>query len=339
MNYRRKEAIVPITAIAPIGPSASPMLRVEAPTAERCHCQPLSSLQVIPLLEQEEGVYEREKLIPAAPALHTMLRLRQDDLFPRSTPLSLLLLHVSQLEHIHISPLTAVMHRRERYHTSPEVLEQILANVRRTIRRTDQLLVHAGTGAVLVFPDVDRQGIYSIAERVYHSLSLIQAETIIPPLKYETEIAMGIGTYPDGASSLEHLLYQVGTTSRRLTLRPVITAHLWEVKSTRGEDAPATRRDEDSQKYTAIPHASNWNVPFMQLPAQLPTRLKQLIPYHIANELRCIPVGRDHHCLTVAMADPTNRKIIHALQEVTGLTIFPVSCDLVALNMLLTTKW
>src|SRR5580700_5886769 len=239
MNYRRKEAIAP---------SALPTLQADAPSAERCHCQPLSSLQVIPSTEQEEGTLEREKLTPADRVLQTMLRSQLERLFPRSTPLSLLLLHLSQLEHIHISPLTAVLHRRERYHTTPEVLEQILTSVRRTVRRSDQLLVHAGTGAVLIFPDVDKQGIYSIAERVYHSLSLIQAETIIPHLKRETEIALGVGTYIDGASSLEHLLYQVGITSHRIHLRPVITAHLWDVKSTKVEDVTTTTtgRDEDS---------------------------------------------------------------------------------------------
>ena len=81
------------------------------------------------------------------------------------------------------------------------------------------------------------------------------------------------------------------------------------------------------------------NVPFMQLPTKLPTRLKQLIPHSIALELRCAPVGRDHHCLTVAMADPTNTVAIDYLTAKTGLTIFPVSCDVTVLDMLLASKW
>jgi hypothetical protein len=77
----------------------------------------------------------------------------------------------------------------------------------------------------------------------------------------------------------------------------------------------------------------------MQLPVKLPPRLKQLIPYQVALELSCVPVGRDHHCLTVAMADPTNSKALCSLRVVTGLTIFPVSCDVAALNAQLSNKW
>jgi hypothetical protein len=77
----------------------------------------------------------------------------------------------------------------------------------------------------------------------------------------------------------------------------------------------------------------------MQLPAQLPARLKQLIPYSLALEIRCAPVGRDHNRLTVAMADPTNTESIRQLCEATGLSIFPVSCDVPALDTLLANGW
>src|SRR5947209_14375044 len=90
---------------------------------------------------------------------------------------------------------------------------------------------------------------------------------------------------------------------------------------------------------TTTPGKALTSVPFMNLPAQLPRRLKQLIPYPTAFELRCAPVGRDHHCLTVAMADPINNAAIDRLREMTGLTIFPVSCDVSALNALLAHKW
>ena len=77
----------------------------------------------------------------------------------------------------------------------------------------------------------------------------------------------------------------------------------------------------------------------MKLPSTIPLRLRHLIPHSLATELSCAPVGRDHHCLTVAMADPTNIEHIQRLQRVTGLTIFPVSCDLEALYTLLTKTW
>jgi Type II secretion system (T2SS), protein E, N-terminal domain len=179
-----------------------------------------------------------------------------------------------------------------------------------------------------------------ILERVARNISLLQAETVIPPLKRETDIVLGIGSYPESGPSLEQLLYYAGVTAQRFTLRPAITAQLWGVMSTMTEvgDTVSATRNQDQQK---APDATKpvGNVPFMQLPAQLPARLKHLIPYDIALELRCVPVGRDHQYLTVAMADPNNIGTVHRLREITGLTIFPVSCDISALNALLINKW
>ena len=70
-----------------------------------------------------------------------------------------------------------------------------------------------------------------------------------------------------------------------------------------------------------------------------PTRLKLLIPYALAMELRCAPVGRDHNRLTVAMANPTDMRAIYHLREATGMTIFPVSCEASALETLLASGW
>jgi type IV pilus assembly protein PilB len=80
-------------------------------------------------------------------------------------------------------------------------------------------------------------------------------------------------------------------------------------------------------------------VPFMDLPHILPTRLTHLIPLKLAMELRCAPVGRDQHCLTVAMLDPTNVVALQRLKLATGMTIFPVACDASALNVLLLHGW
>jgi hypothetical protein len=172
-------------------------------------------------------------------------------------------------------------------------------------------------------------------ERIYRSVSLLRAETVIPPLKRETDIVIGIGSHLEAGTSLEHLLSQTSTIARRLTLRPAIASHFWGVMSPLSEPEEILLRPP--QEYKRLHQGSS--VPFMELPTQLPRRLKQLIPYHIALELHCAPVGRDHHCLTVAIADPTNKNTIRLLEEITSLTIFPVSCDLSALNTLLADKW
>lgn len=334
MNYKRKETSVQ---------SAPSVVLHEHVAAERCQCQPLSFVQVIPLQEQEEET-DYDKITPATPELNTSIRMQLSNFFPRSTALSILLLHVSQLEHIHIAPQSAILHKRLRYHAPTSFLEQVLANMRRTIRESDQILIHKGVGAAVIFPDVDQQGIFDILERVYRNVSLLQAETVIPPLKRETNIVMGIGSFPEAGPSLEHLLHHVSLTARRFTLRPAITTQLWKLTPENSEEEAVASSSQfqgthDVTQTAPRPANVHSNIPYMQLPAQLPSRLKQLIPYQVANELRCAPVGRDHHCLTVAMVDPTNGAVIHTLRELTGLTIYPVSCDITALNALLANKW
>ncbi len=328
MNYKRRDGAVEL------------YIQSSSPAAERCNCLPLSSIQVVPAHNNEEDIDDYQRMTPATEALNALIRKQLEHFFPRSTPLSLLLLHVSQLEQIHVNPLSGLLRQRQRYHASGSFLEQVLKNVRRAIRDIDEILVHEGVGAAIIFPEVDLQGISVILERVSRSISLLQAETVIPPLKRETDIVLGIGSYPESGSSMEQLLYYAGVTAHRFTLRPAITAHLWGVMSamTEAGDPVSAPHIQDQQKALDSSKPTG-NVPFMQLPAQLPARLKHLIPYHIAQELRCVSVGRDHQFLTVAMADPGDSEAVHTLREITGLTIFPVSCEVSALNALLANKW
>ncbi len=158
-------------------------------------------------------------------------------------------------------------------------------------------------------------------------------------MKRETDILMGMGSYPKPGASLEEFLYHADLIARRLRLRPSVTAQLRGVKpSGVVEELPYNRQFEDDE-HTPANHARANGIPFMQLPSRLPQRLKQLIPYELALELRCAPVGRDHNRLTVAMAHPSNMHAIERLREVTGMTIFPVSCETRALETLLTNGW
>src|SRR5574340_1520164 len=151
------------------------ILSLESQALERCECPPLSSLH------QQVGSDEAGELrpvTPATPELNTYLRASLARQFPRGAPLSVLLLHISQLEHVHITPNTAVLHRRLRYHAPASFLDQVLANILRTIRGTDQVITHAGTGAAIILPGVDQEGAFGIVERVFHSVSRFQSETV-----------------------------------------------------------------------------------------------------------------------------------------------------------------
>jgi len=314
--------------------SRQPVIYIDSPVEERCTCQPLSPQHRV----SEEDSREREQRIPATQDLNSHLRTLLASFFPRSTPLCMLHLHISQLEPIHSVPQS--VYQRQRYHAPESFLEQVLINTRRVIRRDDQMLVHAGAGAVIIFPEVDQDSIQAITDRVYQSISLLRAETVIPPLRRVTEILIGIGSYPKPAGSLEQMLYYASLNARTLTLRPAISrqprtmnaAHLLI-------QTPFDQRPSPVNGMSMEGPPKSISVPFLQLPTQLPRRLKQLIPYQLALKIRCAPVGRDHDRLTVAMADPTDTNGLSQLEEATGLSIFAVSCDPEALDALLAHKW
>jgi len=322
--------------------SSQSIIYIDAPAYERCSCLPLSSQH----RASEEESREREPWTPATQELNSHLRTLLATFFPRSTPLSVLHLHISQLEPIHSVPQSATIYHRPRYHAPDSFLEQVLVNTRRVIRIDDQMLVHMGIGAVIIFPGVDQHAIQAIAERVFKSISLLRAETVIPPLRRVTDILFGIGSYPKPATSLEQMLYHASLTTRKLTLRPAISRRLRSMNSAHlliqttfdREDSPVNGNLPESPNSNAVP-STHGLIPFLQLPTHLPRRLKQLIPYQLALEIRCAPVGRDHDRLTMAMADPTDTNALRQLEEATGLSIFAVSCDLEALDALLARKW
>ncbi|HZO71613.1 MAG TPA: hypothetical protein VFB60_05380 [Ktedonobacteraceae bacterium] len=314
----RKEKAAAVSSLACIKDSKLP-----AQELEHCDCLPFS-----PLLYsmQQDGIADHEHMVPVSLTLNNRVRSAVRALFPRSTPLSLLLLHICQQEYAH----EAALPERRRYHAPSGVLEQVLINVRRVIRVGDRHMIQESAGAIIIFPDVDRQGICSIVERVYNSIDLLQAETLIPPLTRETAIVLGIGSYPDAGISIEDLLYQTGRVVRRLTLRPIITFPPHEFP----EQCQRFPVGEPEQAVAASPAC-----PLMALPQELAQHLKCLIPYQLAHELQCVPVGQDQHTLTVAMAHPGNMASIRRLQGETGLNIFPVACRSEELAALLARQW
>ena len=317
------------------------------PAAELCECQSLSLLN---LGQEQHAGEDYLPMTPVTPELGSYLRAALATYFPRSAPISVLLLHVSQLEHVHISPKSAMLHRRHRFHAPESFLEQVLANVRRTIRGGDPVITHGGTGAAIIFPEVDQEGAFSIIERAYHSINLLQPETVIPPLSRETDIFLGMGSYPEPARTLEELFYHTGCVAHRLTLRPaVVSSRIYPYKAGQSHDmcekdetgttAETGKSYEPGRALDLIPPAGSSGIPFMQLPTKLPARLKHLIPYHLARELHCAPVGRDHNRLTVAMAQPVDTHTLDALKAATGMLIYPVACEISALDALLANEW
>lgn len=296
--------------------------------------QPCDCLLLQPAGYTEEFDPEDDAIVPMPAELQQRLSVLLTSLFPSPGLYSVLLLHVAQLKP---TPIVAdVTQKRQSYHTQDTVLEQILTNVRRVIRSTDQIVIQPGVAAALIFPRADYQGVSGILERAYHSISLLQAETIVPPLQQVTVITLGIGTATPETPSLEGLFSQASRAARSIILRPTVPIQSWTPQPKARPKAALMQ--EEARTHTMHPIKGR-TVPFMHLPTQLPDRLKHLIPHHLACEWRCAPIGRNHQSLTVAMAEPTNIHTLNHLAEVTGMTIFPVSCEQEALDLLLDQAW
>ncbi len=320
------------------GVSIPGLTYLDSPATDQCTCLPLSALHKAPWEEHAENFEQFIEVTPATTEMNSYLRTILNSYFPRSTPLSIVLLHISQLEHIHIAPKSAISHKRQRYHAPANLLEQVLINVRRTIRSSDHILVHAGASVAMILPDVDQEGAQTLLERVYYSINLLQPETVVPPLKRETDIVIGSGSYPKPGTSLEDMLYHTGFIAYRIILRPAVTTQLHGTRSIGLSEGILFNRLQHEEDDSLVAARSN-GIPYMQLPKRLSPRLKQLISYDLALELGCAPVGRDHNRLTVAMANPTDIQAINLLRETTGMTIFPVACEANALDELLAHGW
>lgn len=286
---------------------------------EICTCIPFAGSS------QEE---DNACLVLATEMLHSRVYSALEELLPRVQPVSVLALHIAQLEQVSLSANLPQPYWRKRYHAPAGLLDQVLANVSRVTRGDDLRLLHRESGAVLLFPGVDARGAYGILERVYNSIALLQAETVIPPLALETVFQLGICAYPESATSLEMLLQKVGQVARQFVLRPAITAQQPAVHLTTIQTVPPS-----------TPGSAHTIIPFMELPRVLPRRLTHLIPYNVASRLRCAPVGRHQRNLTVAMSNPLDEASVQRLRELTGLQIFPVSCNEEELSLLLRQGW
>ncbi|MEO9029148.1 MAG: hypothetical protein ABI413_10055 [Ktedonobacteraceae bacterium] len=301
---------------------------------ERCDCSPLSLWQ----RANPYGPEERHTCVLVAPNLNKALQATLASYVSHTLPCSLLVLHVAQFKHIVLSPASARSHQRLMYHTSATFLAQIVQNIRRTLRTSDQILVEdCGSGAAILFPSADQEGIACIARRILQSIRLLQAETVVPPLRYETEVVFGLGAYLGLSGSLAELFEQATQIQERITFRPAIVD--LPVQTTARSGYTAQHSELVQAKEARVHEARASGIPFMQIPSRLPVHLQSLIPYALALELRCAPVGRNHKRLTVAMANPTDTRAISHLCKVTGMRIFPVSCEIVALEKLLASNW
>lgn len=228
-----------------------------------------------------------------------------------STSVSVLVLHIVQSVIPSYRDTGRDTHsiQRQYVHVSAALLQQVIDAMLRVLRLDDRMFVREESGAAFIFPGVEQAGMQRILERIFASVSLLDGETLDPPLTRETHIVLGCGTYQRQQeiateSSFLSLYHQIGHAAHHLLLRPALRAPI-----------------------------------AITLPTTLPDRLTALLPCALARELQCVPVGYEQHRLTVALLDPTNEALIEHLRHHTGYTIYPVLCREEELTPLLTRGW
>lgn len=308
--------------------------RIYQPTTTRdapvmaCQCVPLVSHLNHPTTPNiHTSIHNEQILVSADLFIHVKARLEM--LLHRHTSISMLIFHVAQIDYQQHT--TTIVSKQRLIHASPTTLEQLLASVRRVLRADDMLFLHTAAGAALFFSGVDQPAMARIAERIYSSLDLLQGKTLHPPLRRETIIQLGWGSYPQPANNIEALFSQVSHPTHHIALQPALHYQYPAHKTMPTQLAFPVTDD------TLLP--SQPTVPFFHLPATLAPRLTRLLPYTLARQLRCVPVGYARQTLTIAMAEPTHKQNLQYLRKATGYAIFPVACDEHQLNLLLTQKW
>lgn len=180
-----------------------------------------------------------------------------------------------------------------------------LESIRARVRRTDLVLLCRNT-YYFILPGANQQEGRIVLDRLWDALlwrvhNATDAEVLRP-----ARMSTGYSSYPDGCDDLTQCVALAG-----------------EACLSFGEPVQQVEpRDEEGE----LPRlARKLGIPFLSsLPRRLPERVRHLINAHLAQELRCYPIGRDRDVLTVAMSDPQDSQALDRLHRETGLHIFPV---------------
>lgn len=300
---------------------------------ESCTCRPLplTRIEVLQGTREAEDSLLEHVLLPTE--LLQEVQQHIQELLAQRQPFSLFALHVVQIERR--STYDATMHKYvfrppRCSHPAPGFMRQLEDKIKAVLRGSDQLRTHGEGSALLFLPGVGPEGAYKILERIYAQVDLLEAETIIPPLRHETHIVIGYASFPEQQATYEGFLQQLGRGARRVTLKPRMLLPI---------SAAYSRYSNVHHQPPAYEAITPSPVPFMRLPTCLPRRLTRLIPHSVACTLRCVPVGREQQALTIALATPSDHESLDYLAQLTHMTIFPVACRHEELDILLATKW
>ncbi|HEY7123966.1 MAG TPA: hypothetical protein VH540_08465 [Ktedonobacterales bacterium] len=226
-----------------------------------------------------------------------------------------------------------------------QAVEQVL---RSDLRRSDVVL-HCGRGccaALLI--GADSAGACCVVRRLHRELrerggvtlsfSLGWAATGEPGHEVEALVAFALEGRRAFLPVADEALFVPGAArkmpaSRGARLRQVfdtqvLTAAMQQERARKKRNFQAcVEPPERPVVIKARARARELGVPYLSPPQHIPLSVRRLVPLEVMQQYRCLPVGRNRNALTVALADPTDTGALLCLEQVTGLTIFPVMTD------------
>lgn len=228
-----------------------------------------------------------------------------------------------------------------------DVIERI---AQASVRRTDVVFRCGAHCCALVLPGAEIEGALRVISRLRLRLEGWHTEGY--------SLLMGIAAAPEQATEVHGLMSLAcsslaclilpkgrGDTTQAGVGRMEIPAVLQLPRSGRStgrlssvslshEEMAAKRRRRPKESHTSLPPATivqvqarALGIPYLAPPERISSSVLNLLPQEVMQQLLCLPIGRDRNSLTVALADPTDQKVLQQLEQITGMKIFPVMTD------------
>lgn len=199
-----------------------------------------------------------------------------------------------------------------------------LDNLRSLVRRTDVVLLMKHSFYFLLL-GADEHGGALVRERLWESLLWRVHNASDDDVSRPHSMEIGCSAYPFPHKHALKCIAAARDPELSFSFSPEEPAQEAATPPNEHADELACY-DELSEVILPLPVlARRAGIPYLSLlPRTLPTKLRQLINPQLALELQCFPLGRERNTLTVAIANPSDRRALDRLHQETGLHIFPV---------------
>ncbi|WP_165423669.1 hypothetical protein [Ktedonosporobacter rubrisoli] len=192
-----------------------------------------------------------------------------------------------------------------------------LDNLRPLVRKTD-LVFLSGWTFYFILLGANLQGGNIVQERLWDALMWRVHNSRTPGILRPRSMQIGHSAYPVPQQDAQECIMAANEASLSFTTRPEKASR----KPLKYTNEPTSLPAKDAELSEM---ARKLGIPYLSLlPSRPPAKVQQLVSPQLAQELHCYPLGRERDILTVAIANPQDRRALDRLQQETGLHIFPV---------------